>query len=46
MEDGRHGIGGYVDGYHAHPHSSLDYRTPREVRQTWDDAQELQKQAA
>ena len=29
------------------PHSGLDYRTPKEVRQTWDDAQEqLQKLAA
>jgi putative transposase len=46
LEDARGGIGGYVDGYHDRPHSSLDYRTPREVRQTWDDAQELQKQAA
>jgi putative transposase len=46
LEDGRRGISGYVDGYHDRPHSSLDYRTPREVRQTWDDAQELQKQAA
>jgi putative transposase len=46
LDDARGGIGGYVDGYHDRPHSSLDYRTPREVRQTWDDAQELQKQAA
>ena len=46
LEDARRGIGGYVDRYHDRPHSSLDYRTPKEVRQTWDDAQELQKQAA
>jgi putative transposase len=46
LEEARRGIGGYVDRYHDRPHSSLDYRTPREVRQTWDDAQELQKQAA
>ncbi len=46
LEDARRGVGGYVDRYHDRPHSSLDYRTPREVRQTWDDAQELQKQAA
>ena len=46
MDDARRGIGAYVDRYHDRPHSSLDYRTPREVRQTWDDAQELQKQAA
>ena len=46
LEDARRGIGRYVNRYHDRPHSSLDYRTPREVRQTWDDAQELQKQAA
>ncbi len=46
LEDARRGIGRYVDRYHDRPHSSLDYRTPREVRQTWDDAQELHKQAA
>jgi putative transposase len=49
LEDARTAIGGYVDRYHARPHSSLDYRTPEEVRQTWDDAQEegvLQKAAA
>lgn len=42
-------IGGYVDRYHARPHSGLDYRTPTEVRQTWDDAQDegaLHKAAA
>jgi transposase InsO family protein len=36
----REAIGGYVDRYHARPHSSLDYRTPEEVRQTWEDAQD------
>jgi putative transposase len=46
LDDARRGIGRYVDRYHDRPHSSLDYRTPSEVRQTWDDAQELQKQAA
>jgi putative transposase len=46
LDHARRGIGSYVDRYHDRPHSSLDYRTPREVRQTWDDAQELQKQAA
>jgi putative transposase len=46
LDDGRRGVGRYVDRYHDRPHSGLDYRTPREVRQTWDDAQELQKQAA
>ena len=37
----------YVERYHDRPHSGLGYRTPSEVRQTWDDAQEaLHKQAA
>ena len=40
-------IAAYIDHYHHRPHSRLDYRTPTEVRQTWDDAQgALQKQAA
>jgi putative transposase len=43
LDDARRGIGGYVDRYHHRPHSGLDYRTPLEVRQTWED---LQKTAA
>jgi putative transposase len=43
LDDARGGIGGYVDRCHHRPHSGLDYRTPLEVRQTWDD---LQKTAA
>ena len=46
IDDARRGIGGYVDRYHHRPHSSLNYRTPLEVRQTWDDLPEHQKQAA
>ena len=46
LEDARAGIGGYVDRYHHRPHSSLNYRTPLEVRQTWEDQPELQKHAA
>ena len=50
LDEARTAIGGYVDGYHHRPHSGLDYRTPKEVRQTWEDAQEefdrLQKEAA
>jgi putative transposase len=46
LEQARRGIGGYVDRYHHRPHSSLNYRTPLEVRQTWEDQPELQKQAA
>jgi hypothetical protein len=44
--DARRGIGGYVDRYHHRPHSGLDYRTPDEVRRTWEDQQQRQKQAA
>jgi putative transposase len=46
LDDARRGIGGYVDRYHHRPHSGLGYRTPDEVRRTWEDQQELQKQAA
>jgi putative transposase len=41
LDDARGGIGGYVDRYHHRPHSGLDYRTPLEVRQTWEDLQRL-----
>jgi len=46
LDDARRGIGGYVDRYHHRPHSGLNYRTPDEVRRTWEDLQELQKSAA
>ncbi len=46
LDDARRGIGGYVDRYHHRPHSGLDYRTPLEVRQTWEDLPERRKQAA
>jgi putative transposase len=46
LDDARQGIGGYVDRYHHRPHSGLGYRTPDEVRQTWEDRQGLQKTAA
>jgi putative transposase len=41
LDEARRGIGGYVDHYHDHPHSGLDYRTPLEVRQTWEDLQNI-----
>jgi len=40
LDEARKAIGAYVDRYHHRPHSSLGYRTPREVRQTWEDAQD------
>ena len=48
LNEARAAIAAYVDRYHDRPHEGLDYRTPKEVRQTWDDAQEqpLQKLAA
>ena len=46
----RAAIGAYVDHDHDRPHLGIDYRTPKEVRQTWEDAREefdgLEKQAA
>jgi putative transposase len=47
LDQAREVIAAYIDHYHDRPHSRLDYRTPREVRATWDDAQEaLLKDAA
>ena len=50
LAEARAAIGAYVERYHDRPHSGLDYRTPKEVRQTWEDAQEerevLRKEAA
>jgi len=40
LEQLRDELTGYLDRYHHRPHSGLNYRTPTEVRQTWDDAQE------
>jgi putative transposase len=39
-------IADYIDRYHQRPHSGLGYRTPNEVRRTWEDGQRLQKTAA
>ncbi len=41
LDDARRGIGSYVDRYHHRPHSGLNYRTPTEVRQTWEDLQNI-----
>ena len=41
LDQARAGIGGYVDRYHHRPHSGLDYRTPHEVRRTWEDLQNI-----
>jgi putative transposase len=47
LDEAREVIAAYIHHYHHRPHSGLDYRTPTEVAQTWDDALgELQTQAA
>ena len=46
LDDARAAIGGYIDSYHHRPHSGLRYRTPAQVRQTWEDGQRLLKTAA
>jgi Integrase core domain/HTH-like domain len=47
LEQARDMIGTYIEHYHDRPHSRLNYRTPREVKATWDDAQgALQNTAA
>ena len=38
LDEAREVIGTHIDGYHHRPHSGLNYRTPAEVAQTWDDA--------
>ena len=42
LDQARDAIGAYVDHYHHRPHQFLGYRTPKEVRQTWEDAQETE----
>ena len=49
LEQARAAIGAYVERYHGRPHSTLDYRTPKEVRRIWEDArgaEALRKEAA
>jgi len=47
LDQAREVIAAYINHYHHRPHSRLDYRTPTEVRQTWDDpTAALQKAAA
>jgi putative transposase len=46
LDEARAAIGSYIDGYHHRPHSGLRYRTPAQVRQTWEDGQRLLKTAA
>ncbi len=47
LDQAREEVGAYIHAYHDRPHSGLNYRTPAEVRKTWDDAGEaLHKNAA
>jgi putative transposase len=47
LDEAREVIAAHIDRYHHRPHSSLNYKTPAEVAQTWDDAlEEPQTQAA
>ena len=36
-------IAAYIDRYHHRPHNGLNYRTPAEVAQTWNDDLESDK---
>ncbi len=46
LDQAREEIVAYVERYHRRPHSGLGYRTPLEVRATWEDPFRLQKEAA
>jgi putative transposase len=46
LDQARKEIAASIDAYHHRPHSGLHYRTPAEVRQTWEDGQRLVKSAA
>jgi putative transposase len=46
LDQARAEIAAYIESYHHRPHSGLRYRTPAEVRQTWEDGQRLAKTAA
>jgi putative transposase len=41
LDDARRGIGAYLDRYHHRPHSGLNYKTPYEVKETWEDLQNI-----
>jgi putative transposase len=46
LDQARKELATYIDTYHHRPHSGLRYRTPAEVRRTWNDGQRLVKTAA
>lgn len=46
LDQARKEIATYIETYHHRPHSGLRYRTPADVRRTWDEGQRLIKPAA
>ena len=46
LQQAREVIGHYINTYHHRPHSGLNYRTPKQVAATWNDYNDLQKDAA
>jgi putative transposase len=46
LDQARKEIATYIESYQHRPHSGLRYRTPTEVRKTWEDGQRLAKSAA
>jgi putative transposase len=46
LDQARKEINAYINRYHHRPHSGLRYRTPAQVKKTWDDGQRLIKTAA
>lgn len=46
LDQAREEVSNYIDRYHDRPHSGLDYRTPNEVAETWENPEALLKSAA
>ena len=46
LDQARKEIAAYIDDYYHRPHSGLRYRTPAELRTTWEDGQALANTAA
>jgi transposase InsO family protein len=46
LDQARAAIAAYVDPDHHRPHRSLNYRSPLEVRHSWEDGRALVKSAA
>jgi len=46
LDQARGEIQAYIDQYHNRPHSGLNYRTPNEVKNEWNNNQPLLKTPA